>query len=69
MGDGEKCAKQGDTRKMSVYGSPVLSEIMSVVWKAAEYRSFSYKLTAVGIPHCLMPPSCLVVYSSLELQP
>lgn len=49
MGDGEKCAKQGDTRKMSVYGSPVLSEIMSVVWKAAEYRSFSYKLTAVGV--------------------
>lgn len=49
MGDGEKCAKEGDTRKMSVYGSPVLSEIMSVVWKAAEYRSFSYKLTAVGV--------------------
>lgn len=37
MGDGEKCAKERDTRRMAVYGSPMLSVITPVDWKAEEY--------------------------------
>lgn len=50
MGGGEKCAKEGDTRKdESVYGSPMLSVIKPVTRKWQNTDPFLYKLKAFGL--------------------
>lgn len=50
MRGGEKCAKEGDTRKdESVYGSPMLSVIKPVIRKWQNTDPFLYKLKAFGL--------------------